>query len=153
MYLALEKIVKERYHQNQLKQKVQSPADLEIPPQHPLLESQCRHTGRLLSCTSSIGAVFYLIHIGCSFLFFFLLFFLLEFNQRLHAVQFLILVAGRKCHCLEFLLCMLLRLLALSLIAGENRGWGSVRWRRVRDSGSLFWLLHHHASGNSMHAD
>lgn len=75
MYLALEKIVKERYHQNQLKQKVQSPADLEIPPQHPLLESQCRHTGRLLSCTSSIGAVFYLIHIGCSFLFFFLLFF------------------------------------------------------------------------------
>ena len=54
---------------------------------------------------------------------------------------------------LEFLLCMLLRLLALSLIAGENRGWGSVRRRRVRDSGSLFWLLHHHASGNSMHAD
>ena len=50
---------------------------------------------------------------------------------------------------LEFQLCMLLRLLALSLIAG----WGSVRRRRVHDSRSLFWLLHHHASGNSMHAD
>ena len=35
---------------------------------------------------------------------------------------------------LEFLLWMLLRLLALSLIAGENRGWGGVCRRRVRDS-------------------
>ena len=45
------------------------------------------------------------------------------------------------------------KLLALSLIVGENRGWGGVCRRRVRDSSSLFWALHHHASGNSMHAD
>ena len=36
---------------------------------------------------------------------------------------------------LEFLQWMMLKQLALSLIVGENRGWGGVCRRRVRDSG------------------